>query len=421
MTLAYRDGVQQAIGEVMPDIAGTVAAFGSEVVVILRLAGKQALILNVVDSVSPAVFSLEYEAPRETLVERDLQRVVRRLSGIAFDGNVTEQRIGAPSEGWIEEVDGVAATQIQTAVSDIGHLHGGGGGNFARHAEIPLAGVYVPANPIEPRDGWHGCAALRQEIHDRIRQVWKRLPHQRRVARNIVGRNRIRPEANRVSLPEEAATRTDDSPRSDQPGDTETRAPVVLIRPEIRITRRAEGAEALIVRLGCVVLVVEHGFIVPAQAVIDGQVGPEFVGILHIHSDLVGARNVSGIADSETGAGGGVVDEILNRRICHARRVLAETGDPNVVEGGSEFDGMRALDDGRVAAELVAGRILDAASAVAGDCGDSGNGYERIRLVGDDLAAPALSAHQKNLDDIGISQEVVVNGAGAGPGGAVRR
>src|SRR5260370_18681384 len=140
MTLAYRDGVEQAIGEVMPDIARSVGGFGPEVVVILGLAGKQALILNVVDSVSPAVFSLEYEAPRETLVERDLQRVVSRLSGIAFDGNVTEQRIGAPSEGWIEEVDGVAATQIQTAGADIGHLHGGGRGQFARHAAERLAG-----------------------------------------------------------------------------------------------------------------------------------------------------------------------------------------------------------------------------------------------------------------------------------------
>src|SRR5260370_18308583 len=287
--------------------ARTVAAVGSEVVVILRLAGKQALIVNVVDSVSSAVFSLECEAARETLVERGLQRVGSRLAGIGFDGNVTEQRIGAPSEGWIEEVDRVAATQIKTAVSDIGHLHGGGGGNFAGHAEIPLAGVYVPANPIEPRDGWHGCAALRQEIHDRIRQVWNTLPHQRRVARNIVGRNRIRPEANRVSLPEEAATRTDDSLRSVQPGDTETRAPAALIRPEIRITRRAEGAEALIVRLGCVVLAVEHGFIVPAQALIDGQACPAFVVILHIHSDLVGARNVSGVADGETAAAAEVV------------------------------------------------------------------------------------------------------------------
>src|SRR5260370_17249486 len=98
MTLAYRDGVQQAIGKVMPDIARTVAAFGSEVVVILRLAGKQALILNVVDSVSPAVFSLEYEAPRETLVERDLQRVVSRSSAFPFAVTLTAPRTGAPSQ-----------------------------------------------------------------------------------------------------------------------------------------------------------------------------------------------------------------------------------------------------------------------------------------------------------------------------------
>src|SRR5579871_4004177 len=67
------------------------------------------------------------------------------------------------------------------------------------------------------------------------------------------------------------------------------------------------------------------------------------------------------------------------------------------------------MNDRCIAAGLIAGGILNTSPAISGHSRDTRDGYQRIRLIRNDVASPTLRTEEKIAYNVGAPQMLLVN------------
>src|SRR5687767_7672587 len=137
----------------VPNIAARIAAFGLQVVVVLRLRREKPLILDIVNRVSPGVIDVILQSGADPPLKRDLQRMVDVLPRRGLDVYGAELRIRAQSGYPINEVDVQVAPQVEAMIAQVRDLNRVVSCQFARNGQVPMLNVNVALDPIETGDG----------------------------------------------------------------------------------------------------------------------------------------------------------------------------------------------------------------------------------------------------------------------------
>src|SRR5882757_9266971 len=269
VTLAHGKLIEEVIAEVMTNISGAVTTLRYDVVVVLRFAGVEALVLHVIDRMAEAVVGAHVECLAEPLFDRELQAVVVAETVIAFEIDITVLRIGANGGVLVVEVDVIFAPEINPVIAHKRDLNGGALGNLLRDAQVVLRAVDIGLGGWEAIDVGRDWIAAREEAVVWILEARICRLREREIADNGVLRNVIRPETDRVRLIKNTGTRTNDSAWSRGVSYAEARTEVTIVLGVVLSAGSHEGARGRIVRAGGVELVMRGGLEVPAQPVVD--------------------------------------------------------------------------------------------------------------------------------------------------------